>query len=424
VTYSSYSVLNPGASTDSFFTDGENPPQIQRNFGRSFGGQAAAHNGKTDGNVTGGSWLQSFTVPALSTTAIDGWDYFEDFSRCAWVTTGGISLAGVSRSAEISDALGGVFAAMNDYTGLKKGWAAYIDAVKGAAGAGSTFTIEANIANLPGVSPRGGATPYNIRSDGQTIGLVLAAGSDAAVFGRSYAVDAAAEVIDNGAVFHTGINFRNAIMRRGMTDDKTAAPNTGYARAIGMQYDQGISWYSLSAQVVSAPATVVGTLYIIQSVGTTDFTLIGAASNTVGVSFTATGAGTGTGTCSIAGSQTEAVRIWGQVSSPTVQWRQTFTDTGIVFGDDESPANNAFVIGYLADGAAGVKITPAIAGGRPVVAAIGSATDVNLGLSGKGAGSVVIEGLDAYATNVAAAAAGLPVGALYYRTGHGLDVVI
>ena len=40
----------------------------------------------------------------------------------------------------------------------------------------------------------------------------------------------------------------------------------------------------------------VGTSYTIKTLGTTDFTLIGASSNTVGVTFTATGPGTGTGT--------------------------------------------------------------------------------------------------------------------------------
>jgi len=45
-----------------------------------------------------------------------------------------------------------------------------------------------------------------------------------------------------------------------------------------------------------AGSFVVGDTYTITTVGSTDFTLIGAASNTVGVSFTATGAGTGTGT--------------------------------------------------------------------------------------------------------------------------------
>ena len=46
---------------------------------------------------------------------------------------------------------------------------------------------------------------------------------------------------------------------------------------------------------VTAGNFVVGVDYTITTVGTTDFTLIGAASNTVGVSFTATDVGTGTG---------------------------------------------------------------------------------------------------------------------------------
>ena len=48
----------------------------------------------------------------------------------------------------------------------------------------------------------------------------------------------------------------------------------------------------------AATALVAGTTYQILTVGTTDFTLVGASSNTVGVIFTATGAGTGTGTVS------------------------------------------------------------------------------------------------------------------------------
>jgi hypothetical protein len=48
----------------------------------------------------------------------------------------------------------------------------------------------------------------------------------------------------------------------------------------------------------AATATVAARVYTILSVGTTDFTLIGAASNTVGLRFTATGVGVGTGTVS------------------------------------------------------------------------------------------------------------------------------
>lgn len=51
-----------------------------------------------------------------------------------------------------------------------------------------------------------------------------------------------------------------------------------------------------SGSAITAGSFVTGTLYKIISVGTTDFTAVGAASNNVGVVFTATGAGSGTGT--------------------------------------------------------------------------------------------------------------------------------
>ena len=47
---------------------------------------------------------------------------------------------------------------------------------------------------------------------------------------------------------------------------------------------------------VTAGSFSTGNTYVIASVGTTDFTLIGASANTVGVVFVASGAGTGTGT--------------------------------------------------------------------------------------------------------------------------------
>ena len=48
----------------------------------------------------------------------------------------------------------------------------------------------------------------------------------------------------------------------------------------------------------AATALVTGTVYQILTVGTSDFTLVGASANTVGTIFTATGATTGTGTVS------------------------------------------------------------------------------------------------------------------------------
>jgi hypothetical protein len=52
---------------------------------------------------------------------------------------------------------------------------------------------------------------------------------------------------------------------------------------------------------LTAGSFVIGTSYVIATLGTTNFTLIGAASNTVGVAFTATGVGSGTGTATANG---------------------------------------------------------------------------------------------------------------------------
>ena len=55
---------------------------------------------------------------------------------------------------------------------------------------------------------------------------------------------------------------------------------------------------SVGVTTVTAGAFIVGVTYLIVSVGTTNFVAIGATSNTVGVSFVATGVGSGTGTAS------------------------------------------------------------------------------------------------------------------------------
>jgi len=61
----------------------------------------------------------------------------------------------------------------------------------------------------------------------------------------------------------------------------------------------GASWLTAGPRV-TAGAFVTGQSYFILTVGTTNYTLIGAASNTVGLQFTATGAGAGTGTAAVA----------------------------------------------------------------------------------------------------------------------------
>jgi hypothetical protein len=61
-----------------------------------------------------------------------------------------------------------------------------------------------------------------------------------------------------------------------------------------LAYAIGTIW-GTSGATVAAGAFTPGNTYVIKTVGSTDYTLIGASANTIGVVFTATGAGAGTG---------------------------------------------------------------------------------------------------------------------------------
>jgi hypothetical protein len=76
---------------------------------------------------------------------------------------------------------------------------------------------------------------------------------------------------------------------------------------------------------ITAGSFVVGTWYTILTVGTTNFTLIGAASNTVGIIFQATGAGTGTGTASVTPSQYTVSSV--NYTTKQIVFTTTFTAT-------------------------------------------------------------------------------------------------
>jgi type IV pilus assembly protein PilY1 len=68
----------------------------------------------------------------------------------------------------------------------------------------------------------------------------------------------------------------------------------------GVTHDPGV-YFRLQKADVSAGSFVAGSSYTIKTVGTTNFTTIGATANTVGISFVATGAGSGSGVATSAG---------------------------------------------------------------------------------------------------------------------------
>jgi hypothetical protein len=82
-----------------------------------------------------------------------------------------------------------------------------------------------------------------------------------------------------------------------LCDGSNSTPDLRNCFVVGaFSDDSGVAKSKLIQSIVSAGSFVSGTSYVIQTLGTTDFTLIGASSNTVGVTFTATGIGSGTGT--------------------------------------------------------------------------------------------------------------------------------
>jgi hypothetical protein len=145
--------------------------------------------------------------------------------------------------------------------------------------------------------------------------------------------------------------------------------------ADSIMYEQGY--------IVTAGSFVSGTIYRIVSVGTTNFTLIGAVNNTVGTHFIATGAGTGTGTAEVSQTvetklrQTVSVKDFGAVGNgvaddtvavqaalssasqriyfPAGTYKitsvlNTITDTKILYGDgcDLVAANSASILKFSA----------------------------------------------------------------------------
>ena len=101
--------------------------------------------------------------------------------------------------------------------------------------------------------------------------------------------------------------------------DWTVDRATGNIRYVGFDHSP--------TTTVNAGSFVTGDYYQIRSVGTTDFTLVGAASNTVGLRFEATGPGTGTGVATQAASYATVIQFH--------RWVAALADDPEFTGDDE-----------------------------------------------------------------------------------------
>ena len=86
---------------------------------------------------------------------------------------------------------------------------------------------------------------------------------------------------------------------------------------------------------VTTGSFVVGDTYVIKTIGTTDFTLIGASASTIGVQFVATGVGAGTGTATVSDGDLSNAATQA-AAYKTVKTDGTFYDVFamVVVGDD------------------------------------------------------------------------------------------
>jgi hypothetical protein len=161
--------------------------------------------------------------------------------------------------------------------------------------AGHTF-VATNAVTVEGlgfstVDPNGLKTLASVTDNAITVGSLS--------IGRTYTIKTvgSTDFTAIGASASTiGVTFTATGAGSGtgtVTNTKTlkydlSGSNESYSAAVALPEDL----------ITTAGNFLVGKTYTIQSVGSTDFTAIGASSNSVDVAFTATGAGSGTGTAS------------------------------------------------------------------------------------------------------------------------------
>ena len=188
------------------------------------------------------------------------------------------------------------------------------------AGAGAQFFTNNGV-------PLSGGKIYTYQAGTTTPLATYTTNSESAFHTNPIILDAAGRVPSGGEIWlQLGVGYKFVLMTS--TDVLIATydniPSSAQPPAANdadsIMYEQGY--------IVTAGSFVAGKIYRIASVGTTNFTLIGAVNNTVGTHFIATGAGTGTGTAEL---------------SQTVETKLRQTVSVIDFGADPTGATNSSV---------------------------------------------------------------------------------
>jgi hypothetical protein len=145
------------------------------------------------------------------------------------------------------------------------------------------------------------------------------------------------------------------------------------------------------SNTITAGSFIVGNTYVIASVGTTDFQLIGASASTVGIRFTATGVGTGTGTATTFTGR--AVNVTGIVAIENGGTGATsFTQNAVILGNGTSAPTSVLpsTNGNFLTSTVGATVTAGsfVIGTQYTILSVGSTNFMAIGASANTVGVV------------------------------------
>ena len=131
-------------------------------------------------------------------------------------------------------------------------------------------------------------------------GLEIGVSETATSYISGITYEVTVELSDAGAGEWTGTNSHIKTLTTDTANNvNTELQSLEFTPTIDYSTDFNIIYSQTRYQTIASGSFVVGTTYTIKTIGTTDFTLIGASANTIGVTFTTTGIGAGTGTADI-----------------------------------------------------------------------------------------------------------------------------
>jgi len=119
----------------------------------------------------------------------------------------------------------------------------------------------------------------------------------------------------------------NRILAQYFNQNDNPGQVAGSAEKVGTTSVVAGMTFNRATPTVAAGSFVVGTQYRIATIGTTNFTLIGASANTVGITFTATGVGTGTGTANLVSGTAQTYSFATQADLANLRVGDVYVDT-------------------------------------------------------------------------------------------------